>query len=130
MPKYITRQRRLITEYLSRHADELISAQSVADALKDESVSQSSVYRNLSELEEEGKLRRGSKGGAREVYYQYTAAESCRGCVHLSCTSCGRTFHMEADGAEKLASYLMDTQGFRVDRAETVLYGVCRECRK
>lgn len=130
LSKYITRQRKVLLSFLSDHTDELLSAQEIAEALEDESVSLSAVYRNLTDLEAEGKVRRSSKGGAREVYYQYTDAEECKGCLHLSCKKCGRTFHMDTAGAEQLIDAVAKIEGFAIDKADTVLYGVCEVCRK
>ena len=47
MSSYSTRQREALLAYLSRHPDELLSARQIADALADEKISLSAVYRNL-----------------------------------------------------------------------------------
>ena len=130
MSKYMTRQRKEMLSYLSAHTDELLSAQEIGEALKKENVSLSAVYRNLAELEGEGKLRRASRGAGREIYYQYIGAEECKGCLHLSCKKCGKTFHMHSDGAEQLVDAVAKLEGFAVDRSDTVLYGICEDCQK
>lgn len=129
MPKYMTRQRRALLSYLSGHADELLSVQEIADALEAEDVSRSAVYRNVAELEAEGKLRRDRGGDAREVYYRYVGAEDCKGSLHLSCKKCGRTFHMDSGGADALTQAVERAEGFAVDKSDTVLYGVCAMCK-
>ena len=129
MSKYMTRQRRALLSYLSGHADELLSVQEIADALEAEDVSRSAVYRNVTELEAEGKLRRDRGGDAREVFYRYIDAAPCRGSLHLSCKKCGRTFHMDSGGADALTRAVEKTEGFAVDRSDTVLYGMCADCR-
>ena len=130
MPKYMTRQRKALVSYLNRHPDELLSAQQIADALRDDSVSLSAVYRNLAELEAEGKVRRSHTGAGREIEFQYLDSAGCRDCLHLSCTRCGRTFHMDTDGADRLLNAVAQRDGFVIDKSETVLYGVCGDCRK
>lgn len=130
MSKYMTRQRKALLGCLCAHPDEQLSAQAIADALAGEEISLSAVYRNLSELEAEGKVRRSGRAGSREVYYQYIDADGCRGCLHLSCRECGRTFHLDPVCARRLVSEVQEAQGFAVDRSETVLYGVCERCRK
>ena len=130
MPKYMTRQRMALLSYLREHADELLSAQEIAEALNDERISLSAVYRNISELEADGLLRRSHNGGAREVFYQYIGAQECQNCLHLSCKKCGRTFHMDPEGAEALMRTVAQTEGFAVDKADTVLYGVCEACQE
>ena len=89
MSSYSTQQRRALLAYLSRHPDELLSARQIADALADEKISLSAVYRNLAQLETEEKVRRSSKSGTRGVYYQYLDAESCKGALHMRCVKCG-----------------------------------------
>ena len=129
LAKYMTRQRKTLLGYLSRHTDEALSAQTVAAALESEGVSLSAVYRNLSELEAEGQIRRMSREGSREVYYQFTGSGACRDSLHLKCKKCGRTFHMDANGAEQLLGVVEKTEGFAVDKGDTVLYGVCELCQ-
>ena len=130
MAHYETRQRKTLLAYLSRHADRLLSAQQIAEDLKDDSISLSAVYRNLAELEAEGKVRRSTRNGAREMDFQYMDAASCKGCLHLNCTRCGRTFHMDTGRAQRLLDAVSETEGFQVNMSETVLYGVCENCRK
>ena len=130
MSKYMTKQRKTLLSYLSLHPDELLSAQEIGEALKDDKISVSSVYRNLSELEAEGSVRRSSKSNAREIYFQYIGAESCKDCLHLQCTKCGRTFHMGNNCADRLADVLASLEGFKLDRSETVLHGICKGCRQ
>ena len=130
MSKYVTRQRKALLSYLRMRPDELFTAQEIAEALKAESISLSAVYRNLSDLELEGQVRRSTRGGEREIRYQFMAAESCRGCLHLCCTECGRTFHMSGNGAAALADAVSKSDHFTLDCAETVLYGQCAACRE
>ena len=37
---------------------------------------------------------------------------------------------MESDVAQKLMTDLVDTEGFRIDKSKTTLYGLCKECQK
>ena len=130
MPKYMTKQRKALLNYLSMHADERLSAKQLEDALKSEGISISAVYRNLSELEREGKVRRVNNSGSREVFYQYTDGAHCKDCLHLSCEKCGKTYHMNSAVAQTLIENLVQSDEFTIDKANTVLYGVCGDCRK
>ena len=127
---YKTKQREALVDYLARHTDEDLSARQIAEAMAQQDISSSAVYRNLATLEQEGALRRSTRAGSRETVYQYSGSESCRACLHLSCTKCGKTFHMKTNSAEDLIRDVDLAEGFAVDRAETVLYGVCSACRK
>lgn len=129
MSKYVTRQRKALLSYLRMRPDELFTAREIAEAMREESISLSAVYRNLSDLEAEGQVRRSTHGGEREIRYQFMAAESCRGCLHLCCTRCGRTFHMSGEGVAALTEAVSKSDNFALDRTETVLYGLCGACR-
>lgn len=126
----MTKQRKVLLDYLEKHTDEPLPVQEIAEALEQESISKSSVYRNLAELENEGAVRRKYRGAGRELLYQYVGAEACKGSIHLSCKQCGRTFHMTADGAAQLLQDVAKTESFAVDKGDTVLFGVCENCRK
>ena len=130
MKKYMTSQRKILLEYLSRHHDRQISAKQIEEDLRLQGISLSAVYRNLSDLENENLVKRCTKGGKREVYYQYVAAESCKNALHLTCKICGRTTHMSADTTSDFCLRLLASDGFEVDKSETIIYGVCKNCRQ
>ncbi len=130
MAKYMTKQRRLLLDFLSAHTDETLSARQIAEALTDKGISTSAIYRNLVTLEQDGGLIRSVKPGSQEAYYRYTDDEHCRGHLHLSCLRCGKTVHLEETETDTLAHRLAKNEGFALDRSDTVLYGICAECQK
>ena len=130
MSKYRTKQRTLLLEYLSAHADETLPTSRIVDSLSEKGISASAIYRNLADLEREGKVKRSAKPGSQELYYRYVDAESCRGHLHLSCLRCGKTVHMDQSETDALAQRLAVSRGFALDRGDTVLYGICAECQK
>ena len=129
MPKYLTKQRKLLIEYLSSRPDESISAGEIAEAMYDR-VSVSAVYRNLADMEAEGRLRRVAGGGSREAVYQYIDETACRSALHLSCKKCGRTVHMQKQIADSLVNSVEQNDHFSIDKGETIIYGVCGNCQK
>ena len=78
MSSYSTQQRKALLAYLSRHPDELLSARQIADALADEKISLSAVYRNLAQLETEERVRRSSKSGTRESTFSTLTPKAAR----------------------------------------------------
>ena len=128
MPKYLTKQRKLLLEYLSLHTDESISAAQIAEALSDR-VSVSAVYRNLADMEAEGKLRRVAGGGSREAVYQYIDEHKCKSALHLSCKKCGKTVHMQKQIADELVDSVAQSDDFVIDKGDTVIYGICSKCK-
>ncbi|MBQ2580718.1 MAG: hypothetical protein II574_03720, partial [Ruminococcus sp.] len=75
-------------------------------------------------------LQRVTKGGSRRVYYRYKAADHCKEHIHLSCSKCGKTFHMDLPATNSLIDNVKKDSDFEIDRTETVLYGVCGSCKK
>ena len=128
MTQYLTRQRKALLLYLHAHPDESFSARRIAEALEEEGVSLSAVYRNLAALEAQGMIRRAAKDGGHEVFYRFTQADTCKEHLHLSCSQCGRTFHMDVPATDSLVRQVAQSADFRVDRANTVLYGICGTC--
>ena len=107
-----------------------MTARQIADALTQENISLSAVYRNLSDLEADGLLKRSVREGTRDVFYQYIAAEECKDSLHLSCRVCGKSIHLGDAEAERLLDSTLKSTGFQIDKSETILYGVCADCRK
>ena len=126
----MTKQRKLLLDYLSAHADETLPTGRIVEALAGEEISASAIYRNLAALERDGKLKRSAKPGSQELHYRYAGAESCQGHLHLSCLRCGKTVHLEEAESDVLAQRLAKSEGFALDRADTVLYGICADCQK
>lgn len=126
--KYDTRQRDYLISFLKQHPDEQMSVRQIAQILCTQQISLSAVYRNLSHLEAEGLIRRSVKLGNREAFYQYVGAPDCQTHLHLSCTHCGKTFHMDAEHTKRLSLIMSELDGFKLDIPNTVLYGICQDC--
>ncbi len=129
MSQYMTEQRKLLMSFLEQHHDKQMSVKDIAEALSDKKISVSALYRNLTFLEKAGHISRTLKSGSRESYYQYVKAEVCKNSIHITCTGCGKTFHMNTVAAESMINAVKATDGFEISRLKTVLYGTCKECR-
>ena len=92
----------------------------------DNSVNENAKY--LPAIKSQGGI--GSCVAWAEVYYQYTDGVHCKESLHLSCEKCGKTYHMNSECAKMLIENLAQSDEFAIDKASTVLYGVCRECQK
>lgn len=130
MSQYITKQRQVLLKYFEEHIDEPVCAKNIMKDLKNENISASAIYRNLAYLEKEDKLQKISINDSGETFYRYKAFEKCRGCLHLSCKRCGKTFHLNTPGTKSIESTLSDTENFTLDRSDTILYGICGDCGK
>lgn len=58
------------------------------------------------------------------------AAEECKDSLHLSCRVCGKSIHLGEKEAEQLLHSTFESTGFQIDKTETILYGICADCRK
>ena len=126
---YSTEQRNILLTFLQTNPDTVFSAKQIAQSLADKNISRSAVYRNLAQLESEQKIKRVVKNGSHEAYYQFYDTNACRNHIHLSCTKCGKIFHMEGNDADRLSQMLDGNEGFELNKSETVIYGLCKECK-
>lgn len=128
MESYYTAQRKQLFSFLVDNPDKQFSVKQIAENLQDSSISLSAIYRNLTALEGAGLINRSIKGGSREIYYQYIHSEACKNCIHLTCTKCGRTFHMNSAAADRMLDSVSKEDSFKINKSKTVLYGICRNC--
>ena len=129
MKQYETEQRKVLLDFLNNHSDEGLSSTAIIKRLGDLGISKSAVYRNLASLEKDGKIRRYAKNGEKTAYYNYVACDHCRGKIHISCIKCGKTAHISSSVADNIVKSLEKEDDFSLDKSETVLYGICKDCQ-
>lgn len=130
MAVYITKQRKIILDFLKAHSHEIFSSQQIIAALAEEKISASAVYRNLSELEASGEVKKVSKSGSRTASYQYFDNDACKNQIHLFCGKCEKSYHMDSAKAQLLSQELLATDDFQVDKSNTVIHGTCKSCKR
>ena len=128
MPAYSTKQRKILLSYLASHADEELPADRISRDLSDKGISVSAVYRNLATLEAEGQIQKVTKSGERRAFYRFSGSDECRKHIHLYCTGCGKTYHVDVPTTDLVADSIASSSGFKVDRSKTVISGICRDC--
>ena len=127
---YITEQRRLLHNFFETHPHDAFCVKDIYAALSEHGISMSAIYRNLASMKKDGLVRCIADEDSRDTYYRFVHSVHCTDALHLTCTDCGKTFHMNAAVAEKIQSQLDMLDGFRIDKDKTVLYGICKECVK
>lgn len=129
---YKTNQRTQLYDFLKKNPHTYFTARQIADALSSSGadISISAIYRNLSALSEEGKIRKSVQKNSRETCYRYVDSEACRDEIHITCSECGKIFHMDHKLSALLQDHLSNSQGFELDKSKTVIYGICNECRR
>ena len=126
---YRTRQREILVEYLRSHAaSRPMSAREIAQGMPQ--VGETTVYRGLERLLDDGLVRRwpGEEGGC--VWQFVGEGNDCSHHVHLKCTVCGEVVHMTCEFLAQLTEHIAGHHNFTLDPGKTVLYGVCGNCRK
>lgn len=117
-------------EFLEKNTDRQMTASYMAEELAAAGVGKSTVFRQINELLSEGVLHR-YRGDGKQVVYQYSGRD--RGCdkhFHLKCTVCGEVVHLDCQHIEKLKEHILKDHDFMVMPPQSVLYGLCGECRR
>lgn len=128
---YATRQGKRILDYLEslkgRHVTVWEAARYFADA--GEGIGQTTIYRHLEKLTEEGKLRKYILSEGKSACYQYVeGGAKCREHFHLKCEKCGTLIHLECDALNKIRRHIFKEHRFRINALKTVFYGRCERC--
>ena len=131
---YQTPMRRAILALFGDCPDRHFTAEQVCLVLRErtgEAVGKSTVYRQLSQLCEQGALRRFedvTADGVSVRVYQASMDARCEDHFHLKCRACGRIQHLECGQTEVLLSHVRAHHRFSVDCGESVLVGLCADC--
>ena len=91
---YRTKQREMILQFFAAHPGECFCAKDLIEQ-KSISVGTATLYRTLTLLSQEGKLKKYTESGGSSAFYQYNESESCHYHFHLKCLRCGQLIHMD-----------------------------------
>lgn len=124
---YDTKHRTAMLTFFSSHRGECLTAREVIAASGLE-IGEATVYRLLAKLTVEGKLKRFVEDHSRGARYQFSE-EACASHYHLRCLDCGDTFCVNLPEFAGLGQKIGETFGFSVDNTQTIIYGICKDCR-
>ena len=104
------------------------AADDVVDVVRRDigSISRQSVYDTLNSLSERGLLRRIQPMGS-PARYEDRVADNHH---HLICRQCNKVVDVDCAVGERPCLTASDAQGFAIDEAEVIYWGVCPECRR
>ena len=124
---YDTRQGRSLLEFLQRHSGEHFDRKQLCARLEQENITvgETTVWRYLEKLCEEGKVRKSSPDG-KSACYTYGCCEGEH--YHLQCTRCKRLIHLECSDFDLLREHFLQEHGFAMDPVRTTVCGLCRDC--
>lgn len=133
--KYKTKQKDILIEYLKNASGTHISAGDVCDYFKEQgaNIGQSTVYRQLERLVDEGVINKYIIDGNSPACFEYVGEEGADDthiCFHCKCESCGKLIHLHCDEVEELQKHLYKKHKFRMDSRRTVFYGLCEACEQ
>ncbi len=131
--KYKTKQREILLEYLRSVSGDHITAGDVCTYFKEHGVSigQSTVYRQLESLVDEGVINKYIIDTNSPACFEYIDFENhcVKGiCFHCKCEKCGKLIHLKCEELSGIADHLYGEHNFKLDTRRTVLYGLCDQC--
>ncbi len=121
--KNFSRQREAVYEVLKNTKSHPTATQVFEEVKKTiPNISLGTVYRNLSELYENGDIIKVAVGDGFEHFDADTSSH-----IHLRCKKCGNItdVYTDTDVGYKLANEI----GFTPERSVCTVYGICKNCR-
>lgn len=126
MEKRNTIQKQLVLDAVSRLADHPTADEVYREVVQQHpSISKATVYRNLSSLSEDGRLRHIRLPDGADRFDHFLEPHS-----HISCTRCGRFSDTPIACDTALDERAEELTGFSYARHELVFYGLCPDCAK
>ena len=125
---YNTEKRAEILAYLEKNGSAPKTIPEICSAVLSGEGGQSTVYRIVSKLVDEGSLRKISDSKTRGVTYQYIHSGHCAEHLHLKCRECGEMLHLGEETSHAFESRLLKEAGFSLDEG-ALIYGKCRDCK-
>ncbi|HAO68774.1 MAG: Fur family transcriptional regulator [Oscillospiraceae bacterium] len=125
---YHTKQREMVLQFFAAHPDQCFCVKDLT-AQKSILVGTATLYRTLSLLCREGKLKKYTESDGSGAFYQYNDSEACHCHFHLKCLRCGQLIHMDCGFMKDMQEHIETDHGFLVDSGKSILYGLCQKCR-
>ena len=130
---YNTVSKTRIIEYLRQNADRTVRAHDILLHLHENGlvVNVTTVYRCLDRLTGEGQVLKYTAEDGSQAVYQYAEPDHhCEEHLHLQCVKCGAIFHLDCGFMDELKHHATDDHGFDIQCKNSIIYGLCKDCRK
>ncbi len=128
---YRTRQREMILSCLKARGTEHVTVEGILTVLREqgESVGQTTVYRTLDKLLDEGAVVKYAGAEGQPACFQYIGCgEDGAAHYHLVCVECGQMLHLQCEYLDELTAHVLEHHQFSINRYKTVIYGLCKRC--
>ena len=133
MPKtYHTKATQEIEQYLSLQKDKSFCVADVYHYLESNNVdvNQSTVYRTLDRMTDNGVLVRFKTASSGNYYYRISDEHNnCDAHLHMQCRKCGKVMHLDCAFMDEIRKNLMKQYGFALECNGSTLSGLCRNCK-
>ncbi len=128
--QYQTKQKQMIYAFFAANPNRQFSAKEVADNLKTRTqIGESTVYRLIKKLSEDGEIRRFHGKNSKSVVYQFAGKGAhCDRHFHLKCSGCGKLIHLDCALIKEFEAHMGSHHDFSIDHTKTVIYGTCGTC--
>ena len=134
MAEYVTEQKKILQRILEENKDRAYTVDELVCIMKDsygnDAPGKSTVYRLMTHLSEEGKVKKFARPDTRNAAYQIIIGEHCDCHLHLKCLDCGKLLHLDEEISDKVLCAVMSNSDFSVSEEATVLFGKCGSCKK
>lgn len=131
--EYRTNNRTKIMEYLIASSERTVSVSDIACHMESLNcpVNVTTIYRYLDKLEKDGNVIKYSKDKNGKATYQYVErAHKCEEHIHLKCVKCGSVIHLDCHFMDEITNHIGVEHGFDIQCRDSVIYGICKDCRK
>ncbi len=117
----------IILKVLSKEHAHLTSLQ-IFEEIRERlpAVNQSTIYRALERLAQQGKVSISDMGTGSAVYELVSDGRH----HHLVCQVCGRTFTIGNEEVSKFFAEIQTQNQFEISTNHLILFGVCENCKK
>lgn len=128
---YNTRQKREMLKFLQDRRMQHFSVDEVVSEMQNrgEKIGRTTVYRFLELLTEQGEVRKYQNAQGITQYQRVENVSSCDDHFHMMCKKCGNLIHVDCDLMHSMAEHLFKEHGLMLDPRETILKGLCDQCR-
>lgn len=127
MKVYHTNQRKCLLDFLQNNSDKAFTIEEIIESMTGDHISQSTVYRLMTRLVDDGLVHRTVKGNSRSFVYQFISKGNCEDHLHMKCTDCGKVFHLDSKVTSSIQKNITSNTDFVID-SHTVLLGKCGKC--
>ena len=124
---YQTNHHKKILTLFQANPEQPYTAMALVSIFKD-SINKATIYRKLKNLEEHKIIRKSYN--PKKNCYEYQYSLDCENHLHLVCKACGRITHLTCEEAKSFVYHIFQNHDFDIDKSSTILFGICKECRK